>query len=76
MTLKEKFINTLHNWIEKDYNREHVAKLLEIDSDDYAIEFAEWLRYNCVESDYGWQNYGKYYSDKEIVKLFKEEKGL
>lgn len=43
--------------------------------DDYAIEFAKWLRYNCVETDYGWQNHGKQYSDTEILKLFKEEKG-
>lgn len=44
--------------------------------DEFAIEFAEWLRYNNVETDYGWQNGGKHYSDTEIVKLFKEEKGL
>ena len=39
MTLKEKFENVLHNWIDKDYNRLHVANELEIDSDDYAIGF-------------------------------------
>lgn len=41
MTLKDKFINILHNWIDKDYDREHVSVLLEIDSDDYAIEILE-----------------------------------
>lgn len=80
MTLKENFINTLHNWIEKDYDREHVAELLEIDSDDYAIEFAEWL--------YKWDNTRltnrnwiiglglKVYTSEEVLVKFKKEKGL
>lgn len=80
MTLKEKFINILHNWIDKDYDREHVSVLLEIDADDYAIEFSEWL--------YKWDNtrmqngnwiislWLKPLTSKEVLERFKKEKGL
>jgi len=50
MTLKEKFQNILIDWINEYYNREHVAELIEIYSDDYAIEFADWL--NTLEAKY------------------------
>ena len=71
MTLKEKFEEVfIENWL-MDYAIE-CEKITE----EFAIEFAKWLRYNNVETDYGWQNHGKQYSDTEIVKLFKEEKGL
>ena len=65
MTLKEKFEYVLHNWIDKDYNRLHVANELEIDSDDYAIGFLKW--------------YVQEYSQNEIEYLleeYKKEKGL
>ena len=65
MTLKEKFENVLHNWIDKDYNRQHVANELEIDSDEFAIEFAEWLQENNGAMSY-----------QELLKEFKKEKGL
>lgn len=41
MTLREKFINILDNWIEKDYNREHVSQLLIMDTDKYTTEILE-----------------------------------
>jgi hypothetical protein len=69
MTLKEKFENILCNWIDKDYNREFVAKQIEIDADDYAIEFAEWV------IDYSFK--GMYSNNlNELLKEFKKEKGL
>ena len=36
MTLKEKLKNILIDWIEKDYNREHVAEVIEIYADEYS----------------------------------------
>lgn len=81
MTIKEKFLPFVDwNDLQEDYvNRDWAirnAERCEQIADEFAIEFAEWLRYNCVETDYGWQNHGKQYSDTEILKLFKEEKGL
>lgn len=83
MTLKENFINILHNWIEKDYDREHVAKLLEIDSDDYTIEFAEWCTYYRDKNRnlYGdmlhaKSKYDETYTTKQLLEIFKKEKGL
>ena len=68
MTLKEKFENVLCNWIDKDYNREFVAKIIESDADDYAIEFAEWcmLNYNFINKEH--------YTI--LLKEFKKQKGL
>jgi hypothetical protein len=81
MTLKEKFENVLHNWIDEDYNRQHVAEELEIDADEFAIEFAEfmmnfdyyetkklWIRNNIVSTDK--------FTTKELLQIYKKEKGL
>ena len=80
MTLKEKFENVLHNWINKDYDRQHVANELEIDSNDYAIEFAEWLgKYGNTRLNNGnWMiNHElKALTSKEVLERFKKEKGL
>ena len=77
MTLKEKLADAI---LVPLYNQGFYIDWDKVDkcekiADDYAIEFAKWLRYNCVETDYGWQNHGKQYSDEEILKLFKKEKG-
>ena len=64
MTLKEKFKNILINWIDEYYNREHIAEVIEIDADDYAIEFSNWLF-----------NINKEVLAKQL-KEFKKEKGL
>jgi hypothetical protein len=64
MTLKEKFKNILIDWIDEYYNREHIAEVIEIDADDYAIEFANWLF-----------NINKEVLAKQL-KEFKKEKGL
>ena len=64
MTLKEKFENILHNWIDKDYNRQYVANELETDADEFAIGFAEWVKTKPR------------YSNKESLEIYKKEKGL
>ena len=69
MTLKEKFENVMHNWINEDYDRKHVASELEIDADEFAIGFAEWLNFNFKLD----------FSDKafeELLVVYKKEKGL
>ena len=71
MTLKEKFENVLHNWIDEDYNRQHVAEELEIDADEYAIGFADWIRVCKLKGrPYDFEN------TKELLKIYKEEKDL
>ena len=68
MTLKEKFKNILIDWIDEYYNREHIAEVIEIDADDYAIEFAKWCfeKYNIISC----------YDMEELLKIYKKEKGL
>lgn len=65
MTLKDKFENILHNWIDKDYDRQNVANELEIDADDFAIGFAEWML-----GDDSWR------VSEETLENYKKEKGL
>ena len=68
MTLKESFINELHNWIDKDYNREHVANQFELITDDYAKDFAYWCEWGNIEK--------ATYTYEELLEIFKKEKGL
>ena len=69
MTLKEKFENVLHDWIDKDYNKKHVSNELEIDADKFAIGFAEWI---CEKAEVpyikGTMN--------GTLEIYKKEKGL
>lgn len=89
MTLKEKFIplvwfnyksfNVYQNK-EKDKNSN---KCVEI-ADDYAIKFFEWTMDYCVEfydstergNIYKFSNHDNKYTNKELLKMFKKEKGL
>jgi len=69
MTLKEKFENVLHNWIDKDYNRQHVANECEKVAEDFAIGFAEWINFNFKLA----------FSNKafkELLEIYKKEKEL
>lgn len=65
MTLKEKFIDAFKSGKRFD------IKNAEIIADEYAIEFAEWLviQYNqdTIYSEY---------ITKELLEIFKKEKGL
>jgi endonuclease III len=77
MTLKEKFKNILIDWIDEYYNREHIAEVIEIDADNYAIEFAEWL--DTLIDKFGFLEYKRNYinkTKKELLEIFKKEKGL
>jgi len=66
MTLKEKFSGILPWYSEKD-NSNKSNECVKI-ADDYAIEFAEW----CNELRMHRQGY----NSKELLEIFKKEKGL
>jgi hypothetical protein len=68
MTLNEIFILETGNETFAD-NCEQIA-------DDYAIEFAKWIRFNVIEVSQGWQFDGKFYNDEQLLKIFKEEREL
>jgi len=72
MKLKEKFENVLHNWIDEDYNRQHVAEELEIDADEFAIGFAKW----CLDIGVYTQFKKTQGINKELLEIYKKEKGL
>lgn len=60
MTLEEKFENVLHNWIDKDYNRQYVAD--ELGTEEFAIGFAEWVL----------KNYDGIKSVTELLEIYKK----
>jgi hypothetical protein len=64
MTPKEKFENVLHNWIDKDYNRQHVATELETYAEEFAIEFGQWLLNQPYRV--------KYNDKKELLEMYKK----
>ena len=75
MTLKEKFLNSpcelgyINANIHRIENNEKIA-------DNYAIDFARWIRLNAFEVIKGWMIEDKFYTDKELLEIFKKEKGL
>jgi hypothetical protein len=81
MTLKEKILSD--NYLE-DYDTpitDYQADIIVERADDYAIEFAEWCDnegYTQVNNLSLWKSLddekGKY--SKELLKIFKKEKGL
>jgi hypothetical protein len=80
MTLKEKFIthtkipNIFGIWI-KDLE---AANQCEQIADDYAIEFYKWMIDNIhIFHELSiWNKEHKKYSEKELLEIFKKEKGL
>lgn len=62
MTIKEKLCEPLGKFYTE------TSKELEQIADDYAVSFADWLTYNREN------NYTK--SIKELLEIFKKEKGL
>ena len=78
MTLKDKLkIFAMDNHIEK--YAEHNAKELEIIADEFAIGFAEWLRVNYYDNgDFwiAWDNDKETKTSKELLEIYKKEKGL
>lgn len=76
MTLKEKF----NELVPKEFGgmQEPLLSDCEKVADDYAIEFVEWISKLEFKDSNGW---GKLwdnglYNTKEILELFKKEKGL
>lgn len=76
MTLKEKFKFPI------DANNkinDYVAKQCEKIADEFAIEFAEWKDKFISEID-DWKQDGVYlknsYTTKELLEIYKKEKGL
>lgn len=67
MTLKEKFDETL-TYLESK------SKVIECEkiADDFAIEFAEW----CIERDEHYPVQAGRITVKELLKIYKKEKGL
>jgi hypothetical protein len=67
MTLKEKFKITNGELISWDRLFDSQVKI----ADDYAIEFKDWCDINSQRV-----NYSKIHSTKELLEIFKKEKGL
>ena len=80
MKLKQKFFNVYTKYYKKS---NELDKMIEI-SDDLAIMFFEWTMGYCVEfydstergNIYKFSNHDNKYTIKELLKMFKKEKGL
>ena len=74
--VKSKEFNDMFIWHKQEIFN-HAEDLERKQSDDYAIEFAEWVCGNCFNI---FNNRFLYkdeeYSTKELLEIFKEEKGL
>lgn len=66
MTLKEKFIDAFKSG--KRFDIQNAEKI----ADDYAIEFAEWIETSEWNIKYWLHNNNA----KELLEIFKKEKGL
>lgn len=66
MTLKEKLE------IIKGYDEQDPYATFMTIADDYAIEFAEWYEFMVREND----NLNERFTSKELLEIFKKEKGL
>jgi hypothetical protein len=64
MTFQEKLILVLY----KSHSANYTAELLEKEADSYAIEFGAWILRN-------FNNYEPN-DEKELLEIFKKEKGL
>lgn len=73
MTLKEEF----KQWLDTNPRLQIREVQLEKIADDYAIEFAEWVNDNCwnIEAD-RFLYEEEQYRYKELLEIFKKEKGL
>lgn len=72
MTLQEKFRKVLKNHFQKNKEEASLLSLINEDNekiaDDFAIGFAEWLfeHYNIISC----------YDKRELLEIYKKEKGL
>lgn len=83
MTLKDKFENIIYNYIGSEWDRRDVSNNLVTDANEFAIEFAEWCTYyrdknRNVYGDmlHAKSKYDDTYTTKELLEIFKKEKGL
>ena len=75
---------TLNTKIEKIVNKPFTIDDLEKIADDLAIKFFEWTMDYCVEfydstergSIYKFSNHDNKYTNKELLEMFKKQKGL
>ena len=75
MTLKEKF----KQWLDTDPRLQIREVQLEVIADEFAIEFAEWIAINDYKFySNGWSKVFKKgnITSKEILEIYKKEKGL
>ena len=79
MTLREKFKDVLINPI---WQMTMIDKQIEI-ADEYAIEFAEWCAFYIYKSRnvfgdmlHAKSKYDETYATKELLEIYKKEKGL
>lgn len=74
MTLQEKFFN----WFPKQ-DAEFISEECEIIADEFAIGFAEWIRkevyYEHLTKEFIYKR-NVYESEKELLEIYKKEKGL
>jgi hypothetical protein len=73
MTLKEKFIDAFKSGKRFD------IKNAEVIADEFAIGFADWLRVNYYDNgDFwiAWDNDKETKTSKELLEIYKKEKGL
>lgn len=77
MTPKEKFLELVSE--EKSNTLEKIRNRRQEKMDNYAIEFAEWILYQDI-TQRGRSNFvcadGVQRSTKELLEIFKKEKGL
>ena len=71
MTLKEKLFNAIFDNA-FEFKTENVIPECEQIADDYAIEFINWLSFNDLFYSIQFGNH----STKELLEIFKKEKGL
>lgn len=79
MKLRDKFDNPImrHDLCRNEI--EETKEQLEEIADDYAIEFEEWIRENYYDVGNSWCEWNSdkdTYSSKELLEIFKKEKGL
>jgi hypothetical protein len=68
MTLKEKF----KQWLDTQ-PREQIREVqLEVIADEFAINFANWYEFMLRQND----NINERFTPKELIQMFKKEKGL
>jgi hypothetical protein len=80
MTLKQKFFDIYTSYYKKSNELDKMVEL----ADDYAIEFAEWCDDNYFKNGKGNSNWSasmdwddnEKFTTKELLEIFKKEKGL